>query len=161
MAGDYDKLSDAAVRGLDLFRHEARCINCHNGPLLTDNKFHNVGLSAYGQEKFEDRGRWHVTHQVKDMGAFRTPSLRNITKTAPYMHHGRFTLENVLNLYNVGMPDLKPRKGAEDDPNFPIKDPLIKPLNLTQEQLADLRAFLESLEENRRRVDPPQLPEMK
>lgn len=160
MAGDYDKLSDAAVRGLHLFRNEARCANCHHGPLFTDNLFHNVGLSAYGQKKFEDRGRWHVTQKVEDMGAFRTPSLRNITKTAPYMHHGRFTLENVLNLYNVGMPDLKPRKGQEDDPNFPIKDPLIKPLNLTQAQLADLRAFLEALEENRRRVDPPDLPEL-
>lgn len=161
MAGDYDELSDAAVRGLHLFRNEARCINCHNGPLMSDNQFHNVGLSAYGQQKFEDRGRWHITKDVKDMGAFRTPSLRNITKTAPYMHHGRFTLENVLNLYNVGMPELKRGERFKDDPNFPIKDPLIKPLNLTDAQLSDLNAFLEALEENRRRVDPPELPEMK
>lgn len=160
MAGDYDKLTDAQVRGLHLFRNDARCANCHHGPLFTDNDFHNIGLSAYGQKKFEDRGRWNITKEVKDMGAFRTPSLRNITKTGPYMHHGRFTLENVLNLYNVGMPDLKRRKGYEDDPNFPIKDPLIKKLDLTQEQLADLRAFLGALEENRRRVDPPELPEL-
>ncbi len=160
MAGDYDKLTDAQVRGLHLFRNEARCANCHHGPLFTDNDFHNVGLSAYGQKDFEDRGRWRVTNKVEDMGSFRTPSLRNITKTAPYMHNGRFTLENVLNLYNVGMPDLKPRKGMEDDPNFPIKDPLIQRLDLSQADLADLRAFLESLEERRRRITPPKLPAM-
>lgn len=160
MAGDHDILSDGEVRGLHLFRTQARCANCHHGPLFADNQFHNVGLSVYGQKKFEDRGRWHQTGKVEDMGAFRTPSLRNITKTGPYMHHGRFTLENVLNLYNVGMPDLKRGERFKDDPNFPIKDPLIKPLDLTPSQLADLRAFLGTLEERRRRVDPPKLPAM-
>lgn len=155
--GRSDALTDEQVSGLHLFRTEARCLNCHNGPLLSDDKFHHIGLSFYGRP-FEDLGRYNVTNNAEDVGAFRTPSLRDALNTRPYMHNGLFDLDEVLRLYNTGMPTARPRKGEEDDPLFPAKSPLIKPLGLNEQDLADIAAFLESLSESRRRVLPPDLP---
>ena len=144
-------LDDAAVRGLHLFRTKANCINCHSGPALTDDQFHNIGLSYYGR-KLQDLGRFEITKKPEDVGAFRTPSLRNLERTAPYMHNGLFELDGVLNLYNTGMPTLRRRPGQENDPLFPTKSALLKPLRLNKQELADLKAFLLSLTEPRQRV---------
>lgn len=154
LSGKTNALSDAAVRGLHLFRTQARCLNCHNGPLLTDEKFHDLGLSYYGRE-LEDLGRYRVTTNAADVGAFRTPSLRNVARTAPYMHNGLFDLDGVINLYNAGMPTLKRKEHQKNDPLFPTKSHLLQPLGLTSEEKADLKAFLESLTETRLRVPPP------
>jgi cytochrome c peroxidase len=89
------------------------------------------------------------------VGRFKTPTLRNVARTAPYMHNGLFELEGVLNMYNAGMPSPRPRPGQETDPRFPVKSPHLKPLGLNSNDLADLRAFLESLTESRQRVRPP------
>src|SRR5687768_5778807 len=156
LKGEREALSDSAVRGLHLFRTEARCANCHMGPLLTDEKFHDLGLSYYGR-KLQDLGRYEVTKDAKDVGRFRTPSLRNVTRHGPYMHNGLFDLDGVLRMYNAGMATLRRKEHQKEDPLFPTKSPLLKPLGLNAQDLKDLRAFLESLEELRLRVRPPAL----
>lgn len=154
---NYEALSDEAIRGLHLFRTDARCANCHNGPNFSDDKFHNVGLSYYGR-KFEDLGQYNITKNPEDVGKFRTPSLRNITRTGPYMHNGLFELEGVINIYNAGMPTLRRQAGQENDPLFPTKSQHLRVLNLNEHDKADLIVFLRSLEEPRLRVRPPVLP---
>jgi cytochrome c peroxidase len=154
LRGDTNALSDAAVRGLHLFRTTARCINCHNGPTFSDGRFHNEGLTYYGR-KYEDLGRYKVTRDPKDVGRFKTPTLRNIARTAPYMHNGLFDLDGVLNMYNAGMADVRRKPEQKDDPLFPVKSPLLQSLGLNKQDLADLKAFLESLTETRLRMRPP------
>ena len=87
------------------------------------------------------------------MGKFRTPSLRNVGNTGPWMHNGLFPqLGGVLRLYNAGMPHPQRKESQKDDPHFPVTSPLLKPLKLNPEQLADLEAFLHSLDERPVRV---------
>jgi cytochrome c peroxidase len=158
MSGKYDVLSDAEIRGLHLFRTTANCINCHSGPLLTDNRFHNIGLSYYGR-KFEDLGRYNITKFDADVGAFKTPSLRNVTRTAPYMHNGLFELEGVINIYNAGGFHPEPTDAQKDDPLFPKTSGLLKELNLSEQDKKDLQSFLTALEEPRTRIRTPDLPQ--
>ena len=155
--GDTNALNDSAIRGLNLFRTTARCANCHFGPNFTDGLFHNEGLTYYGR-KLQDLGRYEITKQPADVGAFKTPSLRNLSRTAPYMHNGLFDLDGVLNLYNAGMPTARRRVAQENDPLFPVKSKLLQPLALNKQDLTDLKAFLESLTETRVRIRPPELP---
>jgi cytochrome c peroxidase len=157
LEGDHEALSDAELRGLHLFRTKARCLNCHNGPLFTDEQFHNAGLTYFGRE-LQDLGRYEQTKDPADVGRFRTPSLRNLGRTAPYMHNGQFDLDGVLNMYNAGMPRPPRRADQKDDPLFPAKSPLLRQLGLEDEEKADLKAFLLSLTERRRRIKPPALP---
>ena len=157
VAGDAAALTDAELIGLDLFRREARCTNCHHGPVFSDGRFHDLGLSFYGRSR-EDRGRHAVTGDPKDVGRFRTPTLRDVTRTTPLTHTGMFELSGVLNMYNAGMVTLKRQDFQRDDPLFPVKSPHLKPLNLNQQDLADLAAFLGTLEEPRHRMMPPDLP---
>jgi cytochrome c peroxidase len=117
-----------------------------------------LGLTYYGR-KYEDTGRFNVTFDPKDVGKFRTPTLRNIGRTRPYMHNGLFELDGVIAAYNAGMPDIKPTAEQKKDPMFPVKDPLLKPLGLNARDRADLLEFLNSLDEPIRRMEPPQLPE--
>jgi len=156
--GDHDRLSDAAIRGLHLFRTDARCLNCHHGPELTDQQFHNLGLHYFGR-KYEDLGRYYVTKQPEDVGRFKTPSLRNVSRTAPYMHVGFFNLEGLINVYNAGGARPRPREAFKDDPLWPTTSDLLVPLHLNQRDRADLEAFLESLTERRRRDMLPDLPQ--
>lgn len=88
----------------------------------------------------------------------KTPTLRNITRTAPYMHNGLFELDGVLNMYNAGMPSPRRRADQTHDPLFPTKSPLLQPLGLNPQDIADLKAFLQSLTETRLRLRPPTLP---
>ncbi len=104
------------------------CGVCHGGALLTDNLFHYIGVRPTA----EDQGRFTISGNPGDMGAFRTPSLRNVQLRGPYFHDGRFaTLEEVVEFYNRG-----------GDFNAPNKSPAIRPLNLNAQQKADLAAFL-------------------
>lgn len=158
LAGKHDSLDDSAIRGLHLFRTKARCMNCHNGPMLQNDSFHNVGLTYYGR-KYEDLGRYHITRKAEDIGRFKTPTLRNVARSGPWMHNGLFpSLDGVLRLYNAGMPQPKPKPDQENDPLFPKTDPLLKPLHLTRSELADLKAFLESLNEPPIRILEPPFP---
>lgn len=147
MMGDQKAMDEAAARGLGLFKGKARCILCHNGPNLTDNQFHNLGVPQVGPMK-EDLGRYNVTRAEKDKGAFKTPTLRSITETSPYMHDGAFkTLEEVLEFMN---------EGGGRNPNV---SPLMKPLGLTPEEKADLLAFLRALTGEPLTFTMPQLPQ--
>ena len=130
--GEANAISPEAQRGLLLFRDKARCTKCHSGFNITDEKFHNIG-TGWDDNKV-DLGRYMVTKNPEDISAFKTPTLREIARSAPYMHDGRFkTLEDVVNFYNQG--------GVKN----PHQDPLILPLELTKEEKKDLVQFLRTL----------------
>ena len=130
--GEKDALTASAKRGLLLFRGKARCSMCHIGTNFTDEKFHNIGAGEGSGRK--DPGRAQVTKDSADFGAFKTPTLRNITLTAPYMHDGSLaTLEDVIAFYD---------SGGRPNPNL---DKEIKPLKLTDLEKSDLLEFLKSL----------------
>ena len=128
--GDLDALSVSQRRGLDIFENKASCTTCHNGFLLTNQAFENNGLLVVNA----DSGRARVTLLSEDYGKFRVPSLRNVAVTAPYMHDGRFaSLEDVVAHYNHGGTDTRNRHEV------------IKPLKLSDQEQADLVAFLNAL----------------
>lgn len=159
ISGNSEKFTDEEVIGLHLFRTKARCINCHNTPLFSNQKFHNVGLSYYGRT-FEDLGRYKITGKGEHIGQFKTPSLREVSRTAPYMHNGLFPhLEGIIQMYNAGMPRPKPTEKQKHDPLFPKTDTLLQKLNLTKEEVKALEAFLRTLTSNPHREKIPQLPE--
>jgi cytochrome c peroxidase len=146
MAGNKAALPEAAQRGLALFQGKAKCVLCHNGPNFTDNKFHNIGVPQTGPLK-EDLGRYNVTKRDADRGAFKTPSLRSVALTAPYMHTGGFkTLEEVVQFYD---------KGGEAVQG---KDVLMTALNLTDQEEKDLVEFLKSLTGELTNMKAPKLP---
>lgn len=169
--GNENAISESAKRGWELFRSKARCITCHefnsSNPFFTDYKYHNIGV-AMTNERFamlareaqrmieggtlgpeaidrlalsegsSELGRFLVTGSLKDIGAFKTPTLRDIALTTPYMHNGsQKTLREVIDFYN---------KGGEPNPNL---DGGIQPLDLTEQEINDLVAFLESLTSRR------------
>lgn len=146
LAGQSSALDDHQLRGLHLFRTRGGCMNCHSGPALTDNGFHNLGLHFHGRAR-QDLGRYEVTGDHADSGRFRTPSLRGVAGTAPYMHNGLLPrLEGVLAFYNVGGG--KPRAPvapADGAPPFPPPDPLLRPLGLQRDELQAIEAFLRTL----------------
>jgi cytochrome c peroxidase len=130
--GDEKAISESAKRGKKLFFDKARCNLCHFGTNFSDEKFHNIGI-GWGHENL-DVGRFNVTKDKKDIGAFKTPTLREISMTAPYMHDGRFaTLEEVVEHYNSG--------GIKN----PFLDNQIIPLELTESEKRDLVEMLRTL----------------
>ncbi|TBV13266.1 cytochrome-c peroxidase [Stutzerimonas kirkiae] len=143
--GRRDALSDQQLHGLHLFRTRARCMNCHFGPAMSDDQFHNAGMTYYGR-KYQDLGRHEITGKVEDVGRFRTPSLRLVGRTGPWIHNGLFPdLNGVLNFYNVGMPRPKPAPGMENDPLFPKTSERLHVRGLDSEELRALRSFLDTL----------------
>jgi cytochrome c peroxidase len=146
--GRHDALDPEQVWGLHLFRTKARCANCHNGPLLSDGKAHNIGLSFYGG-RLSDLGVHEVTGERADAGAFATPSLRHVGRTGPYMHNGLFpSLSGVLRLYQIGGGRTVSGDAPADDPLARAareKSPLIQPFHLTGEERRALVRFLEAL----------------
>jgi cytochrome c peroxidase len=127
--GDKRALRDDQKRGLALFVGKAACSQCHQGPNFSDDKFHHIGLGSAG-----DLGRFAVTRRDEDRGAFKTPSLRNVALTAPYMHDGSLaSLEAVVDFYD---------RGGDAQPGQSWK---IFPLKLRADEKADLVAFLNSL----------------
>ncbi len=140
---DQNALNDSAKRGLELFRGKARCTRCHSGFNFTDEKFHNLGIGW--DNNMVDLGRYMETKNPEDIGAFKTPTLREIARTAPYMHDGRFkTLEEVVKFYNQG--------GVKN----PHQDNTIIPLEMTDEEQQDLVAMLKALNgEGWQQIAPP------
>ena len=147
LEGQRTALNDRELLGLHLYRTKARCMSCHSGVLLTDQQFHNLGLSLYGRKFFEDWGRYQATNADADVGKFRTPGLRGVAHSGPWMHHGLIpSLNEVLIMYNTGMPKPKPRTAAQKaDPKFPISSELLQPLKLTADELDAMKSFLEVL----------------
>lgn len=131
IGGDTNALNESEKRGMRLFFSErTKCSECHSGHLFTDNKFHSTGITTH----YFDRGRFLVTDENSDRGRFRTPTLRNIALTAPYMHNGEIlTLEEIVQHYNNG------------GKIFINKDTRMKPLGLTKSEINDLINFLYTL----------------
>ncbi len=126
-------LTDLEREGLRLFRDQARCYICHSGDHFTDEMFHNTGI-AWRAGRFQDGGRATVTRKAYDEGAFKTPTLREIANTAPYMHDGSIaTLEEVIEYYD---------RGGNANPHL---DGNIVPLHLSAEEKRALLAFLRAL----------------
>lgn len=170
--GDKKAMSEAAIRGFQVFTGQGRCVSCHvveqTQALFTDNRFHNIGVGfkrIRGKEsdiaaKFlvakqggadvdvtvltdpdaSELGRFAVAEDLTTVGAFKTPTLRNIDLTAPYMHDGSLkTLADVVDFYN---------NGGREDENDPLSGFLsggIRPLNLSDRQKADLVEFMKAL----------------
>jgi cytochrome c peroxidase len=131
--GDTRALSAEARRGLEIFRGKGRCSTCHAGPTLTDEDFHNTGV-AWRDERWTDTGRFAVTRVNTDRGAFKTPTLRQIARTAPYMHDGSLpTLDAVIEYYD---------RGGNPAPSLDVE---IKPLHLTPGEKQAVLAFLRAL----------------
>lgn len=144
-AGSTGALSTSAARGLVVFRSKGACITCHSGEMLSDQSFHNLGVGMDAAKP--DIGREAVTKLAIDRGKFKTPGLRNVALTWPYLHDGSAqTLDDVIELYT---------KGGVANPNL---DTRMRPLNLTAQDKADLRAFLESLTGQMPRITKPALP---
>ena len=131
-AGETTALSTEEQQGLRLFRGRAHCARCHSGSNLTDEDFHNTGVS-WGRRPY-DAGRAVVTSVPEDTGKFKTPTLREIARTAPYMHDGSLaTLKDVVEFYDDG--------GRQN----PFLDREVRPLRLTDDEKMALVAFLRSL----------------
>jgi len=182
LQGDKVALSEEQVRGKALFEGKAGCIQCHNGAMASDMDYHNIGVPA--NKRWEEDGLAQITFRYEqyakgqteegyrgaksdwgfyyrgknkgDKGKFRTPSLRYTAYTAPYMHNGiLYTLEEVVDFYNRGGFDEEGRTTQ-----FPEnKSKLIKPLGLTDEEKADLVAFLEAFSGDPVTTETPALPE--
>ena len=170
--GQTNAMTDAQIRGFNLFVGQGRCVSCHvieqDQALFTDNRFHNIGIGinqiqqdvprltkafleaknkggnvdviVLSDKKSSELGRFAVTDELSQIGAFKTPTLRNVELTAPYMHDGSLqTLKDVLIHYN---------NGGVSKAGDPVNDFLsggIRPLNLTDPQLDDLVAFMKAL----------------
>ena len=177
MRGDDGALNDRQKRGLELFAGKAGCIQCHNGPLLSDERYYNIGVPPAGRwEKDglaqitfryelyakgvtedmyrttkDDPGLYFRTKEPADKGKFRTPSLRYTKYTAPYMHNGALaSLRDVVAFYNAG--------GGENEFSQ-TKTGLLQPLGLTESETDDLVAFLDSLSGPEIEMEAPDLPD--
>lgn len=160
-AGNQQALNEAEKRGLELFEGKARCSQCHNGPNFTDEKYHNIGVGWDAVSV--DLGRYKTTRNEQDIGAFKTPTLREISGTAPYMHNGAFaTLEETVVFYNRGgianpFLDVEMRRPnrtleqilehyeKEKVQKKPSAEMELVKLDLTKQEQADLVAFLRTL----------------
>jgi cytochrome c peroxidase len=173
LRGEEEAISESAKRGYALFTGKAGCIRCHDGPLLSDDRYHATGVpqhpgflnSPIKQITFrfeqvangvpreiydtarDDLGLYYVTKRSADIGRFRTPSLRELVHTAPYMHNGVFeSLDEIVAFYNQGGGESARRANA------------LQPLNLSHAEQADLVEFLRSLSGDAQADRPPQLP---
>jgi cytochrome c peroxidase len=169
LRGDVSALSADAGKGLEIFTGKGKCIECHNGPVLSDDKFHALSVPEnpehQGDERItatrrfvakinnypdsknleEDPGRYLITKDRKDWKAFRTPTLREISRTGPYMHNGVMTsLDEVIEFLNKG--------GGKENT-------VLKPLGLSNEEKRQLKVFmLEALSGDDIKVSSPVIP---
>ena len=131
-AGDQSAMSESAIRGWNIFQG-IKCNNCHDGILFTDQQYHNVGIGMDQPEP--DVGRFKVTNKPEDTGAFKTPTLRDIAKSAPYFHDGSAkTLEEAADIMLAG---------GKDNPHLDKKN--LQPHRLLPDQREALLDFLRAL----------------
>ena len=141
-AGDQSAVSDSAKRGYQVFQ-DAKCTNCHAGLLVADLQYHNVGIGS--DLKDPDIGRFKVSNKPDDTGAFKTPTLRDVARSAPYFHDGSVkTLEEAVNIMLAG-----------GKPNAHLDKTNLQPHTITKQQRDDLLAFLNSLSVDCKLTKPP------
>jgi cytochrome c peroxidase len=132
--GDHDALTCLEKEGLEIFNGKGHCTGCHWGPYFSDGRFHNLGVPPK-DPKNPDVGRYAITKDPRDTGAFKTPTVRDAARRPPYLHDGsEKTLESLIDFYD---------RGGGRDPNL---DPLMVPLELTKHEKAALVAFIKSLD---------------
>ncbi len=147
-AGDQQALSQSAWRGWNIFQ-AIKCNNCHDGVLFTDQQYHNVGIGM--DQENPDVGRFTVTKKPEDTGAFKTPTLRDISKSAPYFHDGSAkTLEEAVDIMLAG-----------GKPNQYLDKKNLQPHKVLPEQREDLLNFLRSLDVDCNISKPPATAELK
>lgn len=159
--GKKEALTDDEVMGLHLFRTKAQCINCHNSGYFSNNTFENDGTAILGAKK-QDLGRYLVTKNLEDVGKFRVPTLREVSRTGPWMHHGIFaSLTDVIRFYNAGNPEGAKRLSTvyEGKTLHSKKSSLLKKLDLTTKEIQQLEDFLSTLSTRTIRITPPNLPQ--
>lgn len=146
-AGDKKAMTPEQVLGMQVYFGKAKCDQCHEGINFTTNAYHNLGIGT--DKETPDEGRYAVTKNPADWGAFKTPTLREVANTSPYMHDGRFTsLDQVIDFYDQG-----------GIPNKNL-DKTMKPLKLTPEEKKALASFLRALSgEGWKIEEPTQFPE--
>jgi cytochrome c peroxidase len=132
--GDHQALTRLEKQGLEIFNGKGHCTSCHWGPYFSDGRFHNLGVPAK-DPKNPDTGRYAITKDPRDMGAFKTPTVRDAARRAPYLHDGsEKTLESLIEFYDLG---------GGKDPNL---DPLMVPLGLSKLEKKALVAFIKALD---------------
>ncbi len=145
--GDQAAVGEEAKRGYEVFKR-IKCDNCHSGVLLTDLQYHNVGVGSDAPDDKMDKGRFDATKAEKDTGAFKTPTLRDVAKSAPYFHDGSVaTLEEAVDFMTGG-----------GKPNKHLDTKNLKKANLTPKDKSDLIAFLRTLNVDRCGITAPRLP---
>ncbi|WP_128331996.1 cytochrome-c peroxidase [Apibacter sp. HY039] len=159
LKGNYSSLTDKEIFGMHIYRTKARCMNCHYGKYLTDEKFHNIGLTYYKRE-YEDLGLYDTTKNPLDVGKFKTPSLRDLLLTRPWMHNGLMDdLTGIINIYNITLRINNPSKEQKlKDPLHPVVDTLVVPLSLKINEIDALKSFLEALSGSRYKMSRPDFP---
>ena len=182
LKGDKSALSKKQLRGMKLFTGKANCIQCHNGPLASNERYYNLGVPpsprwnddglaqiTFRYEQFakgstqamyrkikDDAGLYYSTKQKSDMGKFRVPSLRYTKYTAPYMHNGTLaTLKDVVEFYNAGGG----KNDFTDGTMGKNKTKQLKPLGLNKKQIDDLVAFIEAFSGPEIEMEEPKLPD--
>ena len=144
LAGDEEALSAEAQTGMRLFLEDAGCVRCHHGPLLSDNGFYRLGTD------FRDAGRGAITGKTEDRFKFRTPSLRDVARTGPYMHNGsRKTLHEVVEFYYRAVPPVGPE-------GLPLDIESLSGRSFSE--IDAIVAFLEALSGEPPEIEPPELP---
>jgi cytochrome c peroxidase len=141
LMGNKNALTNQEIKGLHLFRTKARCMNCHHGALFSDNSFHRNGFTD------GDNGIYIVTHKDEDIGKIKTPSLRDVMKTKPWMHNGSMhDINLIIDKYDRG-------------PLTSSTDPLIRSLHLTKKEKESLIAFLNAISSDPLPFKRPSIPE--
>lgn len=170
LRGNRDALSESAIRGMEMFFSESlECHHCHTGFNLTlstitanstfeERPFFNTGMyniGGTGAYPADNTGIYEITNNPADMGRFRPPTLRNIAITGPYMHDGSFaTLTDVIQFYMAGGHEITEGDYAGDGRYNPYKNGFVSGFNITEQEMADLVAFLESLTDEEFITDP-------
>lgn len=158
--GKSDLYTNDELMGLHLFRTKAQCMNCHHSGYFSNNQFENVGTSLMG-EKGEDLGRYLITKSPEDAGKFRVPGLREVSRTGPWFHNGSMkTLAEVIRFYSRGNPEYDQKRATVHD-GIALqsqKSGMVRMLELSEEEISQLEAFLRTLSSKPESVAVPKLP---
>jgi len=158
--GKSEVYTDDELMGLHLFRTKAQCINCHNSGYFSNNRFENIGTALLG-EKGEDPGRYLATKKTEDAGKFRVPGLREVSRTGPYFHNGSMNdLSEVIRFYSNGNPEHAQKRTTvfEGVVLHSEKSGMVRMLELSEQEIYQLEAFLRTLSSKPQKISMPDLP---